>query len=143
MINIKININITMIMINIKFNITMIMIIRPGEESCGNSTEIFTTETPSSRCNEVIDDDSDGGGDDIGGDGDDIGGDDIGGDDIGGDVIGGDGDYIDGGGSRPNCSIEIEEIKLGTKIFLISYNRLGTTSASAQQGVIWSRRKRR
>merc|ERR1712010_178046 len=24
-----------------------------GEESCGNSTEIFTTETPSSRCNEV------------------------------------------------------------------------------------------
>ena len=114
------------------------MIIRPGEESCGNSTEIFTTETPSSRCNEVIDDDSDGGGDDIGGDGDDIGG-----DDIGGDVIGGDGDYIDGGGSRPNCSIEIEEIKLGTKIFLISYNRLGTTSASAQQGVIWSRRKRR
>ena len=138
MINIKININITMIMINIKFNITMIMIIRPGEESCGNSTEIFTTETPSSRCNEVIDDDSDGGGDDIGGDGDDIGG-----DDIGGDVIGGDGDYIDGGGSRPNCSIEIEEIKLGTKIFLISYNRLGTTSASAQQGVIWSRRKRR
>ena len=138
MINIKIKINITMIMINIKFNITMIMIIRPGEESCGNSTEIFTTETPSSRCNEVIDDDSDGGGDDIGGDGDDIGG-----DDIGGDVIGGDGDYIDGGGSRPNCSIEIEEIKLGTKIFLISYNRLGTTSASAQQGVIWSRRKRR
>ena len=131
-IKIKININITMIMINIKFNITMIMIIRPGEESCGNSTEIFTTETPSSRCNEVIDDDSDGGGDDIGGDGDDIGG----------DVIGGDGDYIDGG-SRPNCSIEIEEIKLGTKIFLISYNRLGTTSASAQQGVIWSRRKRR
>ena len=138
MINIKIKINITMIMINIKFNITMIMIIRPGEESCGNSTEIFTTETPSSRCNEVIDDDSDGGGDDIGGDGDDIGG-----DDIGGDVIGGDGDYIDGGGSRPNCSIEIEEIKLGTKIFLISYNRLGTTSASAQQGVIWTRRKRR
>ena len=138
MINIKIKINITMIMINIKFNITMIMIIRPGEESCGNSTEIFTTETPSSRCNEVIDDDSDGGGDDIGGDGDDIGG-----DDIGGDVIGGDGDYIDGGGSRPKCSIEIEEIKLGTKIFVISYNRLGTTSASAQQGVIWSRRKRR
>ena len=136
MINIKIKINITMIMINIKFNITMIMIIRPGEESCGNSTEIFTTETPSSRCNEVIDDDSDGGGDDIGGD-------DIGGDDIGGDVIGGDGDYIDGGGSRPNCSIEIEEIKLGTKIFVISYNRLGTTSASAQQGVIWTRRKRR
>ena len=131
MIMIYIKFNITMIMINIKFNITMIMIIRPGEESCGNSTEIFTTETPSSRCNEVIDDDSDGGGDDIGGD------------DIGGDVIGGDGDYIDGGGSRPNCSIEIEEIKLGTKIFLISYNRLGTTSASAQQGVIWSRRKRR
>merc|ERR1711953_70881 len=24
-----------------------------GEESCGNSTEIFTTETPSSLCNEV------------------------------------------------------------------------------------------
>ena len=102
------------------------MIIRPGEESCGNSTEIFTTETPSSRCNEVIDDDSDGGGDHIGGD-----------------HVGGDGDYIDGGGSRPNCSIEIEEIKLGTKIFVISYNRLGTTSASAQQGVIWTRRKRR
>ena len=29
-------------------------LIYPGEESCGNSTEIFTTETPSSLCNEVM-----------------------------------------------------------------------------------------
>ena len=28
-------------------------LIDPGEETCGNSTEIFTTETPSSLCNEV------------------------------------------------------------------------------------------
>ena len=29
-------------------------LIDPGEETCGNSTEIFTTETPSSLCSEVM-----------------------------------------------------------------------------------------
>ena len=33
----------------------MMVIIPSGEASCGNSTEIFTTETPSSMCNEVSD----------------------------------------------------------------------------------------
>ena len=40
------------------------MITPSGEASCGNSTEIFSTDTPSSMCNEVSDRDHDGRGDD-------------------------------------------------------------------------------